>query len=348
MSRRRTVLLGAAGAVAAGGAGLATIGLGGGNGVTAAHSSLPPATAPVERTTLVETQRVDGTLGYGADRTVTGAGGSGTVTWLPGPGDEIARGRPAYKVDDRPVPLLYGSLPIYRTLAEGVEGPDVRQLEQNLRALGYTGFTVDRTFGSATTAAVKRWQEDLGVQETGTVTRGSALVAPGEIRVAERKAAVGDRAGGAILTYTGTVRQVSADLDVQYQRLARKGARVTIELPGGGTVKGTITSVGKVAKEGEDDRPTTVEIGIAVRGQGALGSYDKAPVTVHLTAARHAGVLAVPVGALLARPGGGYAVQVVEGSGVRTVPVETGVFTEGKVEVSGTGLAAGMKVGIPK
>lgn len=345
VARTRTIALGAAGMVVAGGAGLATAGLGGGE-PTAAHSSLPPATAPVERTTLVETQDVDGTLGYGGTRTIAGTG-RGTVTWLAGPGSVVSRGRSVYRVDDTPVPLLYGRLPLYRALAEGTEGADVLQLERNLSALGYTGFTVDKTFGSATTAAVKRWQEDLGVTETGTVRPGEAVVAPGRIRVAARKAAVGDKVGGPVLTYTGTTRVVTVDLDVEHQRLARKGAAVEVELPSGDTVKGRIGSVGKVAEAGGNDRPATVEVEIAVAGSKELGSYDKAPVVVHLTASRHADVLAVPIGALLAQGDGGYAVQVVEGGRVRTVPVETGVFTEGMVEVSGSGLSEGMKVGVP-
>ncbi|WP_433479045.1 peptidoglycan-binding protein [Spirillospora sp. CA-142024] len=340
------IVFGAAGVIVAGGAGLATAGLGGGGDPAAAHSSLPPATAAIERTTLVETQDVDGTLGYGNTRTIAGAG-NGTLTWLAGPGSVIPRGRSVYRVDNKPVPLLYGRLPLYRALSEGTEGADVLQFERNLRALGYTGFTVDKTFGASTTTAVKRWQDDLGLEETGRIQPGSAVVAPGRIRVAERKANVGDRIGGAVLTYTGTTRVVSVDLDVEYQRLAKKGGEVEIELPSGDTVKGRITSVGKVAKEGQQDQPTTVEVEIAVASQQKLGSYDKAPVEVHITANKHDGVLAVPIGALLAQGDGGYAVQVVEGGRVRTVPVETGVFTDGQVEISGSGLSEGMKVGVP-
>jgi peptidoglycan hydrolase-like protein with peptidoglycan-binding domain len=348
LNRRRGLVTGVTGVVVIAGFGLASVGLGGGGRPTAAHSSLPPATAPIERTTLVETQQADGTLGYGDTHTATGGGGRGTLTWLPGEGAEISRGRTAYRVDDEPVPLLYGSLPPYRTLQEGSEGADVKQLERNLRALGYTGFTVDRSYTADTAAAVRRWQDDLGVEETGRVTPGSVLIAPGEIRVADLKAGVGGRTSGPLFTYTGTSRVVTVDLDVQYQRLAKKGAGVSIELPDGGTTTGTISEVGKVAKEGHGEDPSTIEVTVAVKKQKSLGSYDKAPVTVHLNAARHPDVLAVPIGALLAQPGGGYAVQVVEGTRVRTVAVETGAFTDGKVEISGSGLSEGMKVGVPK
>jgi peptidoglycan hydrolase-like protein with peptidoglycan-binding domain len=348
LSRVRVAILSGAGVVLVGIAGLATAGLGGGGGTPTGRSSLPPATARIERTTLVETQKVDGTLGYGTTHTVSGAGGRGVLTWLAAPGSVIARGRSAYRVDDHPVPLLYGSLPLYRTLSEGTKGKDVLQFEQNLAALGYTGFTVDKTYSAATAAAVKRWQEDLGVDRTGKVEPGSVLITPGEIRVAERKAQVGDQPSGPVLTYTGTSREVSVDLDVQYQRLARKGAKVSIELPGGGTAKGRITKVGKVAVQGHGDTPTTINVTVTVGDQGSLGSYDKAPVAVYLTSERHANVLAVPIEALLAQPDGGYGVQVVDGGRVRTVPVETGAFTEGKVEISGSGLSEGMSVGVPK
>ncbi|MGW2311223.1 peptidoglycan-binding protein, partial [Actinomadura luteofluorescens] len=329
-----------------GGAAPAPGGRGGGPPPPAARGTLPPATAAIERTTLTETQDVDGTLGYGEARTVAGAG-RGTLTWLAGPGAVVSRGRAVYRVDDRPVPLLYGRLPLYRTLAAGTKGSDVLQFERNLRALGYTGFTVDRTYDAATAAAVRRWQDALGVDETGRVAPGAAVVASGRIRVAERKAGVGDRVGGPVLTYTGTTRVVSVDLDVEYQRLAKKGAEAEVELPSGDTVTGRISSVGKVAQAGAQDQPATVAVEIAVAGRAKLGSYDKAPVEVHLTANRHPGVLAVPIGALIAQGDGGYAVQVVQDGRVRTVPVETGVFTEGRVEVSGAGLAQGMKVGVP-
>jgi multidrug efflux system membrane fusion protein len=58
-------------------------------------------------------------------------------------------------------------------------------------------------------------------------------------------------------------------------------------------------------------------------------------------------VLTVPVAALLALSEGGYGVQVVEGTGTRIVAVETGLFADGRVEISGSGIAAGTNVGVP-
>lgn len=356
-------MLGVLAVAAVGGAGLATAGLGGGGGHGPAGGPRVPATAAVERTTLTETQKVDGTLGYGDTTTLSapsngsggggshGGGGSsgGTVTWLPSPGTKISRGEPAYRVDNRPVPLLYGRMPLYRTLKDGVSGADVLQFERNLAALGYGGFTVDKEYTSSTATAVKQWQEDMGMDETGQITPGSVVVARDELRVAERRAQTGGPASGQLLTYTGTTRVVTIDLDVKYQKLAKVDAGVTIDLPDGGSTKGTISSVGKVATQARADAATTVKVTVEVGRQRALGSYDKAPVDVYLTASKHASVLAVPVGALVALPGGGYGVQVVSGAStpVRTVKVDTGVFAQGQVEVSGSGITPGMKVVVP-
>jgi hypothetical protein len=79
-----------------------------------------------------------------------------------------------------------------------------------------------------------------------------------------------------------------------------------------------------------------------------LGRYQAAKVDVDLTAETHKGVLAVPINALVARPGGGYAVTTATATGIRYLPVKTGMFTGSYVEVSGSGVVAGLTVGVPK
>ena len=72
---------------------------------------------------------------------------------------------------------------------------------------------------------------------------------------------------------------------------------------------------------------------------------DQAPVQVAITQQLDRNVLAVPVTALLALPGGGYAVRLGTLSR-RLIPVATGLFDDaaGLVEVAGPGLAAGLPV----
>ncbi|MDQ3788567.1 MAG: peptidoglycan-binding protein, partial [Actinomycetota bacterium] len=87
-----------------------------------------------------------------------------------------------------------------------------------------------------------------------------------------------------------------------------------------------------------------IKVTIRLDDQAAAGQLDSAPANVRFTTGTRKGVLAVPVGALLALREGGYAVEVVEGDRRRLVSVQTGLFAKGLVEVTGTGLTEGTKV----
>lgn len=314
---------------------------------------LPAATAQVEQGDLVDTETVDGSLGYGNERTLTG-GASGTVTWVRGEGATVTRGKRMYEVDGDKVFLMYGGVPMYRTLSQGSEGKDVEQLERNLKKLGYgDGMTVDDEFTTATEDAVLAWQDDMGLPETGTIDASQAIVASGPVRITEAKVSLGGQAksGAPVYTITSTKRVVHIDLDVADQDLAHKGAKVGIELPDGDTVKGSISKVGTVAKTassgGGGSSETTIEVTVTLDKPKQADGYDEAPVSVDLESQRAENVLSVPVEALLALPGGGYAVQVVDGETATTEPVEVGVYAKGHVEVSGSGVKAGLTVGVP-
>ncbi|MES9606293.1 peptidoglycan-binding protein [Actinomadura sp. NPDC000929] len=318
------------------------------DGGQAQGAQVPLATAVVSRGDLVDTEKVDGKLTYADVRDVW-IGASGVVTWAPEEGATVRRGETLLSVAGKPVTLMYGARPMYRALREGVSGKDVRQLEENLRALGYGGMTVDGEFTGATTAAVEEWQDDRGLAETGQVDPEQVVFSDGALRVREVKAPEGKRIaqGQPVLTVAGTRRVVHVDLDADKQDLARKGARVSVELPGGASVKGTISEVGSVARttgSGQDQK-TTVGVDISI-GDAGTGRLDEAPVSVELESERREGVLSVPVEALLALREGGFGVEVVDGSR-RLVPVRAGAFGGGRVEVAGDGLREGMKVGVP-
>ncbi|MGH3715020.1 MAG: efflux RND transporter periplasmic adaptor subunit, partial [Micromonosporaceae bacterium] len=319
-------------------------------------STLPPATATVTRETLVDTHTATGELGYG-DTTALAARLGGTVTAVPPSGAVLKRGQALYRVDNTPVLLLYGSLPAYRPLSPGVEGTDVTQFEQNLYALGYRGFTVDDAYTASTAGAVKQWQDDLGLPETGTVELGRVAYATGPVRVDTVQVTVGDalQPGKELFTYSGTSRLVTVELELSDQRLARKGAAVKVTLPDSRTVAGKIAGVQTVIDAGDDDGgpggesdpETKLEVTVAVADKKALAGLDQASVEVVFAAAERKDVLTVPVAALLALSEGGYGVEVVEGRKTRIVTVETGLFANGRVEVSGDGLREGMTVGMP-
>jgi peptidoglycan hydrolase-like protein with peptidoglycan-binding domain len=268
----------------------------------------------------------------------------------------VERGQPLYSVDNRPVTLLYGDLPAWRRLAAGMsDGPDVRQLEQNLVALGHgteAEMPVDDRFTAGTAAAVKRWQRSLGLEETGAVEPGQVVFLPGALRVAEVKVEKGSPAppGSPVLTGTSTTRVVQVDLDATKQALAKAGDKVDVKLPDGRVAPGSIASVGTVAQtkgQGESAK-RVVAVTVSLDDPAMGGSLDQAPVKVGITSASRKGVLAVPVNALLALAEGGYGVRVMDGVAAgRIVRVEPGLFARGLVEVSGDGLSEGTLVEVP-
>ncbi|MEU4268638.1 peptidoglycan-binding protein [Streptomyces sp. NPDC026092] len=317
----------------------------------AADSKRPPATVPITRGDLSDSSQQDGTLGHLGERKIN-AGPSGILTRIAPTGSTVARDERLYEVDGRPVRLMYGAEPMYRTLKTGDKGNDVRQLEENLAALGYAGFTVDEEYTDKTAAAVKRWQKSHDQKQTGTVGPDAIAFSGSAVRVKEAGAATGDQVGPGrpVLTVTGSERVVRFKVPVADAGSAKTGTRVTVQLPDGTTAPGKVSSVGKTASTGDDpqDRTPKIDITVSFDAPGKVTGVDQSPVTVDLTGETRKSVLSVPVNALLALPGGGFGVQVVDGGGrTRDVRVELGMFGQGRVEISGDGLREGMKVGVP-
>jgi hypothetical protein len=322
--------------------------------------------ATVTRRTLSKTTQFNGTLGYAGSYTVLGQA-PGTVTWLPKAGRVIRQGRVLYRVDGSPIVLLYGSTPAYRALGEGasaadVAGRDVSQLNHDLVALGYLRRSeVDfawNEFGWATRAGVEKLQHHLGVNQTGTLPLGDVVFLPTPARVTTLHATLGAPAAGPVLSATSTARTVSVALDASLQFEVQAGDRVAITLPDGGSTPGRVTSVGRVAtnsssnaaEQGGSDTGPTVPVHIRPTHLTAADSLDQALVEVAITNQTVHNVLAVPVSALVALAGGGYAVEVVAGDGTHhLVQVRPGLFDDaaGMVQVSGSGLAVGQRVVVP-
>jgi peptidoglycan hydrolase-like protein with peptidoglycan-binding domain len=205
-------------------------------------------TMPVTRGDLVTSVRQTGELGY-AGSYVLIAQLVGTVTAVPAVGQVVDRGQQVLAVDQRPVPLLFGDVPLYRPLADGASGGDVAVLESNLSALGFTGFTVDHEYTAGTAAAVRRWQDALDVPVTGVVDAGAAVVAPAAVRISSVEPTVGAvlAPGAVVASVTGTGHGVRVELDRRYRSLVATGAPVRILLFGGAAVDGVVTAVGTSA-----------------------------------------------------------------------------------------------------
>jgi hypothetical protein len=88
---------------------------------------------------------------------------------------------------------------------------------------------------------------------------------------------------------------------------------------------------------------STIPVTISLSRRHAHAGLDQATVSVYFEHARANHVLSVPVTALLATPGGRYAVQAAAAPH-RLIPVTTGLFAAGYVQISGREIHPGLQV----
>ncbi len=284
---------------------------------------------------------------------------SSTFTALPSVGQIVARGQSLYEIGGEPVLLLYGATPATRAFIAGMSpGPDVAELNANLDALGYGQALAGDEFTSGTAAAIRALQSAHSATVTGELLVGSVVFESGPVRVTSVTPTVGATVmPGPVLAITSTARQVTLALDASEQSSVKVGDMVAITLPDNQTTPGRITYVSSVATSpsssgkggSEEESSPTVEVHATPTDPAATGHLDQAPVNVEITTESAQNVLAVPVDALLALAGGGYAVELADGRVRRLVAVTVGLFddAEGLVQVSGRGLYAGQPVVVP-
>jgi hypothetical protein len=249
-----------------------------------------------------------------------------------------------YTADDQPVVSLIGDLPAWRTLEVGIDdGADVRQLEENLVALGYgSGVEVDRSFTTATAAAVEASETDLGrSRPDGVVAIGDVVFvsAPGD--VLRHEASVGDtlEPGSPVLAVGADQRVVVAAVDATEAGGWTAGSVVDLEWADGITARGTVFGTGRDATDGQ------VDLVVAVDGAAAGGRRSGAEATISLVDARRDGALAVPVAAIV-DDDGAAAVRLARDTGDDVVRVDTGLVAGGWVEIT-AGLEEGDEVRLP-
>src|SRR5262249_27538044 len=114
-----------------------------------------------------------------------GGSSSGTFTWLPTVGHTVRQGQVIYKVSGSPVVLLYGNVPSYRDLSEGLTGPDVTGVNTARVTVGAPTRAAPGPrsgwdyYSGATAYAVELLQSKLGLTVTGTLSLGQAAFLPG-------------------------------------------------------------------------------------------------------------------------------------------------------------------------
>ncbi|MHC5797106.1 efflux RND transporter periplasmic adaptor subunit [Lacisediminihabitans sp. FW035] len=355
LSRRRLVLGIVAAAIVIGGMGAgvwvaSTRALG-----IEAHGVKPPqiATDTTRRGDLEGNTTASGTLRYKGSRGIQ-SGLSGTVTALPSSGASLSPGDRLYTIDDSPVFLLRGDTPAWRSFASGMnDGSDVKQLEQALSELGFFTGEPDEHFSWATAKATMDWQKSNGISRTGELPFGSIVFTPGDLRIGSVTANVGDlvSAGAKLFMASGTTQIVDVNLSLSDQQLAVLDAAVVVRLPGGKKTTGKIVSVGTPTEiEGDTGgKQTVIPTVITLNDPAASSALQEATVTVDIPSELRKNVLSVPVGALLAITPNQFGIEVVDKDDTtRQVPVRTGLFAGGRVEISGSDVTEGLRVVVPK
>lgn len=368
--RRRPLLVGAIAILAAVAIAVPAFALlGGSDGSEGSDGSTGGgALATVRQGALTSQVYANGTLGYEAQPDGSAYAvvnqASGLFTALPDNGEVVGCGRILYRVDEDPVLLLCGRIPAYRSLYEGMEGPDVRVLNRNLVQLGYASEEeIDPEsdeFGSAAAYALEELQEAAGLEETGSLELGEAVVLPGPLRLTGTSVALGTTAqpGSTIASATSTRRRVEVDLEAAQGGDVEVGDKARVTLPGNRSTAGVVSRIGAVASAEEEPEAggesessaATLPVYIRLEHPRDLGKLDQAPVQVEITTGKVKDALSVPVTAVQAKAGGGYAVEVVDGQGAhRLVAVDVGMSDQasGLVAVEGKGLAAGDRVVVP-
>jgi hypothetical protein len=230
-------------------------------------------------------------------------------------------------------------------------------------------------YSAATAYAVEQLQTHFGLTVTGELSLGEAVFQPGPVLVTAlgTTTSLGAPAspGTVVVTGTSVTPQVVIALDAGEQGEVKVGDPVSVMLPDGSLTPGKVTQVATVATSSSSSSGTgspgssggssngapgssgstataTVNVYVSLKHPKAAGNLSQAPVTVTITESSVSNVLVVPVDALLAQPGGGYAVEVTSGHGHQLVKVTPGLFDDaaGLVQVSGN-LTPGQRVVVP-
>ncbi|GAB7040343.1 MULTISPECIES: efflux RND transporter periplasmic adaptor subunit [Catenuloplanes] len=197
---------------------------------------------------------------------------------------------------------------------------------------------------AALSAAITRWQRDVGLPADGVIEAGDLAVLPGAVRVDSLAVQVGDPATGDLMSVTQTTKVITVQAPVTDADALKPGGTVTLRMPDGTETPGEIGETATVAQTPDGAPPGTaqqVSVTITMSDPKAAGRLDGGTVEVRVEGETRADVLAVPVTALLALREGGYAIQLPDG---RLIAVATGMFSGGMVEVSGDGVTEGLAV----
>lgn len=277
----------------------------------------------------------------------TGQGKALVTKSLLKPGDAVHAGDLLGEVSSHPVFAITKDVPLFRDLAPGVEGTDVKALQTFLSSLGYYAGSAGGKYDAATSAAVAAWYKDNGYTApkagdkpgnlplsdvatipageltvvsacpTGdepTTAPGAAAAPAGKPGAAPAAPSTSDHAFVVVQTAGGSI---TTRIDVLQSEALKAGTAVTVS-SGSMTGKAQVASVGAFQSAG-DNKPAGYDISITVPSELANADASK-PVMVRESAPPPTG-LAVPLTALRDENGASYVSVVAAGGSTAKVTV---------------------------
>ena len=139
---------------------------------SSSNKTLELTTVAIQKGDLAKKEEYNGTLRQ-TDSKVLNSPMSGVVTLVPKEGTIINFGEVLFAVDNKPVILVEGATPFYRTLdLNSDSGPDVLQLEEALVFLGYAleDFIPDETFDETTSNMLNALYVDYKIDTKSEIT----------------------------------------------------------------------------------------------------------------------------------------------------------------------------------
>jgi peptidoglycan hydrolase-like protein with peptidoglycan-binding domain len=278
-------------------------------------ASHDPITYTVANGTVGSTVNISVAASWSTTRTLR-AGRSGTVTsvLLTG-GAEAADGTVVATIDLQPVVVATGSVPMFRTLEEDLDGPDVAQLQTLLAEKGFYKGTVDGRFRWSTTAAIKLWQNSTGASESGIVDTGALIFVPSLPARMAIIPAVGDRVaqGGDLVKVLGSKPDLIATVTNSQRGSVRSGQTISIAAPNGATWPGTLGSL-EFMTDGRDGYQTTLAGTLCGNDCGLVPIVGETALKGSIVLVPSTSGPVVPTSALVVQPSGGSALTMSDGS----------------------------------
>ncbi|MDR1447647.1 MAG: peptidoglycan-binding protein [Candidatus Ancillula sp.] len=271
-------------------------------------------------------------------------------------GDEINAGTVLADVNEKPVIVMQGDITMYRDIHPGIEGTDVKQLQENLRNLGFYHGAISGVYNSATWSAVEQFYKNKGykpdmldVPTTPEQQKADPNVQPTKAPIVPKTqlqfikqapchvssvaSDVGFGVPEVVAILTPTALEVQASVPSNQEALIHKGDAVSLYLSDANVVPGKVGDK-TAAKDGDKDSGAA-NFTLIPDQAIPFDMTDKDIKVTFTTASTADKVFTVPLGAISSDASGTTYINLVgDNDAITRVNAKTGVSGNGEVQIT--------------